>query len=115
LATFVLEGGDRDVIGNISQITFEVPQHRLTDLAMDWADAPYVLDGYNQILIVIDRVRKYLILISTKSTDTAEDTARVFVNYVVRIQVYRIILWLIETVSGSQSSGRRYAIISTSK
>lgn len=64
----------------------EIPQHRFTDLAMDWADAPNVLDGYDQILIVIDRLRKYLILIPTKSTATAEDTARVFVNYVVRIQ-----------------------------
>ena len=53
---------------------------------MDHADAPYTDDGFDKILVVIDRLRKYLTLIPAKSIDTAEDTARRFWDYIVRFQ-----------------------------
>ena len=64
----------------------DIPQHRFTSLAMDHADAPSTEDGFDKILVVIDRLRKYLTLIPAKASDTAEDTARRFFDYIVRTQ-----------------------------
>jgi len=65
----------------------EIPQTRFSSWAMDFADAPDTnSDGFDQVLIVIDRLRKFLILIPAKSTDTAENTARRFADHVIRFQ-----------------------------
>ena len=64
----------------------DIPQHRFTSYAMDHADGPCLEEGYDKILVVIDRLRKYLILVPANSNDTAEDTARRFFDYVVRTQ-----------------------------
>ena len=65
----------------------EIPQARFSSWAMDFADAPSTnSDGFNQVLIVIDRLRKFLILVAAKNDDTAEDTARRFADHVIRYQ-----------------------------
>ena len=66
--------------------SLETPQHRFTSYSADWCDAPSTIDGFDKILVVIDRLRKYLILIPTRSVDTAADTARQFMRNVVAYQ-----------------------------
>jgi hypothetical protein len=67
--------------------SLEIPQARFLSFAMDFADAPNAnADGYDQVLIVIERLRKHVTLIPAKSADTAENTARRFAEYVVRFQ-----------------------------
>ena len=66
--------------------SLDILQHRFTDVAMDWCDAPFTEDGFNQILVVIDRLRKHITLIPAKATHSAKDTARAFNDRVVRVQ-----------------------------
>jgi transposase InsO family protein len=66
--------------------SLEIPQHRFTSYSADWCDAPATIDGFDKILVVIDRLRKFLILIPTRSVYTAADTARQFMRNVVAYQ-----------------------------
>ena len=54
--------------------SLEIHQHRFTDFAMDWCNAPFSENGFDQILIGIDRLRKHLTLMAAKATHTAEET-----------------------------------------
>lgn len=66
---------------------FNIPRQRFTDLAMDHFEPPYQsTSSFNSVLLVIDRLRKYLILIAAKKEDTAEDTAKRFIDSVIRNQ-----------------------------
>ena len=66
--------------------SLDIPKYRFSDGSMDFAQAPSDIDGFNQILLYIDRLRKHVTLIPCKDTDTAPDTAKRFADYVVRTQ-----------------------------
>jgi len=66
--------------------SLEIPQHRFTSVAIDFAAAPSAEDGFDQIMVCIDRLRKYLSLAPTKSTYTAAQHAQVFIDTVVKTQ-----------------------------
>ena len=54
-----------------------IPAERWQVVQMDWiTDLPVTALGYNQVLVVEDRLTKYAYFIPAKKTDTAEDAAR---------------------------------------
>ena len=53
---------------------------------MDFFDPPHADKDYNQILLAIDRRRKHLNLIPCRKDDTAEITAKRYIDHVVRHQ-----------------------------
>jgi hypothetical protein len=63
-----------------------VPERRFADYAMDFFDPPSRSHGFDAILLVIDRLRKYLTLIPCNKKDTAVTIAHRFVENVVRHQ-----------------------------
>lgn len=63
-----------------------VPDRRIADYAMDFFHPPSRSNGYDNILLVIDRVRKYLTLIPCSTRDTAERIGHRFLEHVVRYQ-----------------------------
>src|SRR5690606_8301473 len=62
----------------------ERPIGRWTDLTMDFVAMPKDKYGYDTVLVVVDRGTKRVIYIPTKSTVTARDVARLFLQYVFR-------------------------------
>jgi hypothetical protein len=64
--------------------TLEHPVGRWTGLTIDSIILPKAKHGYNAALVVVDRSTKKVIYIPTKSTTTACDTARLFLQYVFR-------------------------------
>ena len=53
-----------------------IPLERWEVVHADWITSlPVSEEGYDQILVVVDRVTKFAYLIPAKETDTAEDTA----------------------------------------
>ena len=59
-----------------------IAKERFTDIAMDWFAPPSVENDYNQVLLIIDRHRKFLTLVACKTRDTAKDTARLYLQHV---------------------------------
>ena len=60
-----------------------IPNNKWEDISMDFMVAlPTTKDGYNAIMVIVDRLTKRSIFIKTKMTNTAEDTAKLFIeNY----------------------------------
>ena len=63
----------------------EVPGHRWERISMDFVThLPKTKTGYDALLVMVDYITKMMILRPTYSTVTAVDTARLFVDSVVR-------------------------------
>ena len=57
----------------------EIPTQRWQIVSMDFIVAlPATASGYDAILVTVDRLSKIVHLSPTKTTATAEDTARIF-------------------------------------
>jgi transposase InsO family protein len=63
-----------------------IPDDRFTDLGMDFFEPPYPMEGFDLLLLVIDRLTKYIRIIPAKKTDDAKTTARRFIESVVKHQ-----------------------------
>ena len=59
-----------------------IAKTRFTDMALGWFSPPSTENDYGNILLAIDRHRKYLFLIPCKTTDLAKDTAKQYVQHV---------------------------------
>src|SRR5690606_36967969 len=60
----------------------EVPTGRWTDLTMDLVSLPRDRDGYDAVLVVVDRFSKRAIYIPTHNNATARDIAFLFLQHV---------------------------------
>ena len=59
-----------------------IAKQRFSSVAMDWFAPPTLIDGYSSVLLVVDRHRKFLTLIPGKVSDTAELTAKQYLQHV---------------------------------
>jgi hypothetical protein len=57
-----------------------IPEDRAQDISIDWIFLGKSTDGYDSIMIIIDRLTKLVALIPCHKTDTVADSARHFVN-----------------------------------
>ena len=62
-----------------------VPNKRWSDLSVDFVVGLPVSEGYNAIMVCIDRLTKMRHFVPTTSEVTAEDTADLFLNYVYKL------------------------------
>ena len=61
----------------------EIPDSRWETVTMDWiVDLPRSATGNNCILVIVDKLTKFVHLVPTTKTSTAEDTARLFIQHV---------------------------------
>jgi hypothetical protein len=58
-----------------------VPSERFQDIAMDWSKISASATGQNRALIIVDRLTKLTVLISTFDNDTAEHTAELLIKH----------------------------------
>ena len=64
----------------------EVPSQRWERVSMDFiTHLPRTRSGYDSLLVIVDYITKMMILRPTHSTATAVDTARLFMDAVVRL------------------------------
>ena len=72
----------------------EVPNQRWERISMDFiTHIPRTRAGYGSLLVIVDYVTKMMILRPTHSTATAVDTARLFMDAIVRLHgVPRVIV-----------------------
>ena len=56
----------------------DILKARWQDISMDIVVDLPDMNGYNALLVVVDRLTKRLHLLETKNTATAEDTARLY-------------------------------------
>ena len=63
-----------------------VPTERFSDLAMDFFEPPFPTGGYDNLLLVVDRLTKYVRIVPARKDDNAETTAKRFVEHVFRHQ-----------------------------
>ncbi len=62
-----------------------IPTKKWEEISMDWVGPlPETKQGNNSILVVVDRLSKFTYLIATKTTATAEETARLVWQNVIR-------------------------------
>ncbi len=64
----------------------DIPQQRFCSMSLDWFDAPCESQGFDQVLVAIDRFRKFTFLIPSNKKDNAETTARQLIDNVIKIQ-----------------------------
>ena len=57
-----------------------IAKNRFDDISLDWFTPPNKCEGFDNILLTIDRHRKLLSLIPCKTTDTAAITAKHFIE-----------------------------------
>jgi hypothetical protein len=57
-----------------------IPEDRAQDISIDWIFLGKSADGYDSIMIIIDRLTKLVSLIPCHKTDTVSDSARHFVK-----------------------------------
>lgn len=62
----------------------ERPVGRWKDLSMDFVSLPVDRDGYDAVLVVVDRGTKRVVYIPTHTTATAKETAELFLKHVFR-------------------------------
>ncbi|POM67645.1 LOW QUALITY PROTEIN: Retrovirus Polyprotein [Phytophthora palmivora] len=63
----------------------DVPRGRWIDISMDFVvSLPSSKDGYNAIMVIVDRLTKRAKFIATQTTDSAEDTANIFMKSYVK-------------------------------
>ncbi|KAG5462275.1 MAG: ribonuclease H-like domain-containing protein, partial [Olpidium bornovanus] len=80
---------ERHKLGNQAQGMLHplpVPPTRFTHLGMDAFAPPYPAGGFDSIILVIDRLTKFLSLIPARKDDSAAVTAAHFVEHVFRHQ-----------------------------
>jgi Integrase zinc binding domain len=59
-----------------------IPEERFEEISMDFKDMFKTKDGFDYLLVIIDRLTKYVRLVATKTTATATETAQlVFDNW----------------------------------
>jgi transposase InsO family protein len=62
-----------------------IPERRWESVGMDFiVGLPCSKDGYDSILVIIDRLSKYVKLVPTITTVTATEVARLFVDHVMK-------------------------------
>ena len=62
-----------------------IPERRWESVGMDFiVGLPCSKDGYDSILVIIDRLSKYVKLVPTTTTVTAPEVARLFVDHVMK-------------------------------
>lgn len=59
----------------------EVPTDRFRSISIDFAKISPSATGYNQLMIIVDRLTKFVRLIPCKDTDDTSKTARRFIKY----------------------------------
>eukprot|EP00268_Persea_americana_P064078 TRINITY_DN8393_c1_g1_i1.p2 TRINITY_DN8393_c1_g1~~TRINITY_DN8393_c1_g1_i1.p2 ORF type:complete len:393 (+),score=41.64 TRINITY_DN8393_c1_g1_i1:5704-6882(+) len=62
-----------------------IPDHIWTDISMDFVEGLPPSSGYTVVLVVVDRLSKYMPTLSLKHPFTAVSDARAFLNHVVRL------------------------------
>ena len=63
----------------------DIPSGRWLDIGMDFlVQLPITKDGYDAIMVIIDRLTKRVKFIQTKTTATAKDTAEIFMKHYVK-------------------------------
>ena len=62
-----------------------MPQGAWQDITMDFVEGLPKLDGYNVILVVLDRYTKYAHFLSLKHPFTALQVSKLFLNNVVKL------------------------------
>ncbi|KYR01188.1 LTR-retrotransposon skipper [Tieghemostelium lacteum] len=59
-----------------------IPSRPFTDISMDFLKLPMTVSGKDNLLVIVCRLSKYVILIPCTSKITAEETAELFINHV---------------------------------
>ena len=62
-------------------IPLDIPNNRWKDVTMDFIVCLPESDGYNSILVIVDRLTKRSVFIAVKMNDTAEKIAETFIKY----------------------------------
>jgi hypothetical protein len=55
-----------------------IPHQKWEEISMDFIDGLPMLDGKNKILVVVDRLTKYVHFMGYKRTDSAKQIAEIF-------------------------------------
>ena len=58
----------------------EIPSDRFRSLSIDFAKISKSKDGYNQLMVIVDRLTKFVRLVPCKDSDDTAKTARRFIN-----------------------------------
>ena len=67
--------------------------------------------GFNNVLVIVDKLTKYAIFIPTTVNITEKDTAELFFHHVIsKFGIPRQVIW-IEMFSGGEIFGKKYAAL----
>lgn len=62
-----------------------IPEHVWEDITTDFIEGLPMLNGYNGILVVVDRLSKYAHFIPLVHLYTAKSVAKLFVEYLIKL------------------------------
>ncbi|PRP79435.1 retrotransposable element protein [Planoprotostelium fungivorum] len=83
-----------------------IPSDRWSNVTLDFIVELPAVDGYNAILVVVDRFTKMAHFIPTVTTVTSQDTAKLFIDNVWKLHALQHLLCQTEDHSLLPSSGR---------
>jgi len=58
-----------------------IPEDRCQQLSIDWFFLPTSREGFDSVMVIIDRLTKLLALVLCKKSDSAQDSAKQFLKY----------------------------------
>jgi len=58
-----------------------IPEDRFQEVSIDWFFLPRSVEGFDSVMVIIDRLTKLLCLVPCKKTDSAKESARQFIKH----------------------------------